>query len=118
MIDEEIRICFVGLNVYPLLINQTSNMSGGAEVQQLLLLKELRAHAIHQPGYIAGETLTSVDRSGMHLVISTWHSLQDWRAWENDPERLKISDKIQPLLTTPPKVGVFVEPWASLPEAI
>jgi quinol monooxygenase YgiN len=35
-----------------------------------LLFKELRAHAIHQPGCIAGETLTSVDSSGTHLVVS------------------------------------------------
>jgi len=52
----------------------------------LLLLRELRAHAIQQPGYVTGETLTSVDRSGMHLVISTWYSLQDWRTWENNPQ--------------------------------
>ncbi len=84
----------------------------------LLLLKELRAHAVHQPGYIAGETLTSVDRPGMHLVISTWYSLKDWRAWENNPERRQISAKIEPLLATPSKVGVFVEPWAALPEGI
>ncbi len=84
----------------------------------LLLLRELRAHAIQQPGYVTGETLTSVDRSGMHLVISTWYSLQDWRTWENNPQRKKISSQIEPLLTSPSKVGVFVEPWASLPEGI
>jgi heme-degrading monooxygenase HmoA len=83
-----------------------------------LLLKELRAHAIHQPGYIAGETLFSVDKSGTHLVISTWHSLQDWRSWESNADRLNISAKIEPLLTFPSKTGVFVEPWASLPEGI
>jgi len=99
-----------------IIIERTVNPDQQDEL--LLLLKELRAHAIHQPGYIAGETLTSVDRSGMHLVISTWHSLQDWRSWENNPERLKISAKIEPLLATPSKVGVFVEPWASLPEGI
>lgn len=84
----------------------------------LLLLKQLRAHAIHQQGYIAGETLTSVDIPGTHLVISTWHSLKDWRAWENNPERRQISAKIEHLLTTPSKAGVFVEPWAALPEGI
>jgi len=84
----------------------------------LLLLKELRTHAIHQPGYIAGETLTSVDRPGTHLVISTWHSLHDWKAWENHPERLEILTKVEALLSTPSKVGVFVEPWASLPEGV
>jgi quinol monooxygenase YgiN len=82
------------------------------------LLKELRAQAIQQPGYISGETLTSVDKSGTHLVISTWHSLQDWRAWENNPQRKKIASQVEPLLTSPSKVSVFMEQWASLPEGI
>ena len=84
----------------------------------LLLLRQLRARAVAQPGYVTGETLPSVDKPGTHLVISTWHSLQDWRAWENNPERRQISAKIEPLLTTPSKAGVFVEPWAALPEGI
>lgn len=84
----------------------------------LLLLRELRKRAITQPGYISGETLTSVDRPGAHLVISTWHSLQDWRAWENHPDRLEILTQLEALLTTPSRTGVFIEPWASLPEGI
>jgi len=84
----------------------------------LELLKHLRTRAILQPGYISGETLTSVDRPGTHLVISTWHSLHDWKAWESHPERLEIIAKMEPLLTSPHKVGVFVESWASLPEGV
>lgn len=84
----------------------------------LELLRRLRARAVAQPGYVTGETLTSVDKPGTHLVISTWHSLQDWRAWENDPDRLEILTKIEALLNTPSKVAVFTEPWASLPEGI
>ena len=82
------------------------------------LMKRLRAKAILRPGYISGESLISVDKSGMHLVISTWHSLQDWRAWENHPERLEIVAQIERLLTSPSKTNVFAEPWARLPEAV
>ena len=84
----------------------------------LELMKHLRAKALLQPGYISGESLLSVDKPGMHLVISTWHSLADWRAWENQPERLAIVAQIERLLTTPSKTHVFIEPWAKLPEAV
>jgi len=84
----------------------------------LELLKQLRTRAILQQGYISGETLTSVDRPGTHLVISTWHSLHGWRAWESHPERLEILAKMETLLTSPSKVGVFVESWAALPEGV
>jgi len=86
--------------------------------QLLDLLRQLRARAIHQPGYISGETLTSVDRPGTHLVISTWHSLHDWRAWENHPERMEILTQVEALLSAPSKTGVFMEQWASLPEGV
>jgi len=82
------------------------------------LMKQLRAKAILRPGYISGESLISVDKPGMHLVISTWHSLHDWRAWENHPERLEIAAQIERLLTSPSKTSVFAEPWAKLPEAV
>lgn len=86
--------------------------------QLLELLRQLRAKAVLQTGYISGETLTSVDKPGTHLVISTWRSLHDWRMWENHPERLEILTKIDELLVAPFKVGVFTESWPSLPEAV
>ena len=82
------------------------------------LMKQLRAKALLQPGYISGETLVSVDRPGTHLVVSTWHSLKEWRAWENDPERLKILGQINSLLTAPANTSVFAEPWVTLPEGV
>jgi len=91
----------------------------GKRQEELLdLMRELRAKALHQPGYVSGETLMSVDKPGMHLVISTWHSLKEWRAWENNPQRLEILAKIDRLLTAPPKTIVFTEPWVSLPEGV
>lgn len=86
--------------------------------QLLDLLRQLRVRAVLQPGYVSGETLTSVDRPGTHLVISTWHSLHDWRAWENHPDRREILTQIEALLANPSKTGVFIESWASLPEGV
>lgn len=82
------------------------------------LLKQLRARALLQPGYVSGETLTSVDKPGTHLVISTWHTLQDWKAWEHHPDRLKVLNKVEALLTTPSRVSVFTESWGLLPEGV
>ena len=86
--------------------------------QLLELLKQLRARALLQPGYVSGETLTSIDRPGTHLVISIWHTLHDWKAWENHPQRLELLNKIEALLAAPSRVSVFMESWASLPEGV
>ena len=68
----------------------------GQEVAPVVrpLIVELRAHAMRQPGYISGETLKSIDRPGEYLVISTWHSLDEWNKWLNSQERKILEDKI------------------------
>lgn len=82
------------------------------------LLRELRARAVLQPGYVFGETLVSVDRPGKHMVISTWNKLRDWEAWENNPERLQMLHGIESLLVEPIRTSVYTAAWATPPEGL
>ena len=82
------------------------------------LLKELRIRAIRQSGYMTGETLFSVDQPGTHLVISTWNSLREWKAWAESPHRKEITNKIKGRLTAPPKVNVYTEMPRGLAEGV
>jgi heme oxygenase (mycobilin-producing) len=70
----------------------------GKEGRLLPLLLELRSRAIAQPGYISGETLRNVDDPEDHLVIGTWQSVEDWKAWKADRGRAEIQSKIDTLL--------------------
>jgi len=71
------------------------------------LLQELRAVAIHQPGYVTGETLVSTEDKSIVAVISTWRSLEDWKTWETSEARVKLYQQIEPLLTEKPKVRTY-----------
>ena len=62
------------------------------------LLKKLRNLAMNQPGYVSGETFKRVDRPGENLVISTWQSMDDWRAWVLSEERAHTQEQIDYLL--------------------
>jgi len=62
------------------------------------LLKQPRALATNQPGYISGETLRRMDNPGEYLVISTWQSAGDWNRWILSEERKGVQDKIDILL--------------------
>ena len=79
----------------------------------LELSVQLRALAVQQPGYISGETLVSAEHDDTHLVISTWRNLSDWRAWEENPERIKIAQEIEKLLVDPPSVKAFIDLYGS-----
>lgn len=62
------------------------------------LLKQLRAFATNQSGYISGETLKRMDNPGEYLVISTWQSVEDWDRWILSEERKAVQNKIDVLL--------------------
>ena len=71
------------------------------------LLRELRAAAMHQPGYITGETLVSTEDKSIVVVISTWRSLEDWKTWETSETRAKLYQQIEPLLREKPRVSIY-----------
>jgi heme-degrading monooxygenase HmoA len=80
------------------------------------LLRQLRAKALNQPGYLTGETLFSPDKAGSHLVVSRWRSLSDWREWEANEERKVLETKMAALLVSPAVVSVYVDAPSMLPE--
>ena len=73
----------------------------------LKLLEELRRKAISAKGYISGETLRASDNLYNLIVVSTWHSVDEWKNWEKTPEREELQAKIEKLTVRPTKVKVY-----------
>lgn len=80
----------------------------GKEAEFAKLLRELRTKAVPSKGYISGETLRALGDHHNYIVITTWQSLDDWKAWEKNPERKKIQNKIEKLLAKPSKTKIYV----------
>ena len=79
----------------------------GKEGQLLPLLLDLRSKATTQPGYISGETLRNVDDPQETIVISTWQSVENWKAWEGSKGRGEILNKIDALVGEAATYGVY-----------
>ena len=71
------------------------------------LLREMRTVAMHQPGYVTGETLESTEDASIIAVLSTWRSLKDWKAWDKSGQRMKLYQQIEPLLVEKPKLSIY-----------
>jgi heme-degrading monooxygenase HmoA len=71
------------------------------------LINQLRGITTGQPGYISGETLNRVDKTGQSLVVSKWQSLDYWNRWFENPERLKVQEKIDQLLGKETKYEIY-----------
>jgi quinol monooxygenase YgiN len=59
----------------------------GKQKEIMALLWELRSSALHQSGYISGETLVSNEDPQMLLVIGTWENLASWHSWKENETR-------------------------------
>jgi len=70
-------------------------------------VRELRSKALHAPGFISGETLQLVEDPSVHLVISTWKSIEDWNNWVNTPERQAFQKRIDGILAEPAKIRTY-----------
>ena len=79
----------------------------GKEAQVLPLLLDLRSKAINQHGYISGETLMNINDPEDYVVISTWKSVDHWKAWEASKERRAIQNKIDALLGEKAAYGIY-----------
>jgi len=80
----------------------------GKEKDFARMLRELRSKAIPSPGYISGETLRAEGDPHNYIVISTWQSLEDWKAWEKQPERKQIQARIEKLMARPTKTKIYL----------
>ena len=71
------------------------------------VIRELRNEAMKQPGYITGETLVNTEDPSNVMVISTWQSAEDWKAWDTSETRAKITKRVNELLVEPYRVDIY-----------
>jgi heme-degrading monooxygenase HmoA len=88
----------------------TRRVKVGNYDRTLRLLRDLRATALQQAGYMTGETLVRGEDPVEVLVISTWLSEEHWRAWSTSRDRIELEDMIDPLLEDTPQVIVYRVP--------
>lgn len=79
----------------------------GCELQLNDVLIEMRSLATQAKGYISGETLRSVDDPSSYIVISTWSTVEDWKAWASSEKRKEMQLRIDRLLQRPSTHRVY-----------
>jgi heme-degrading monooxygenase HmoA len=90
------------------LVHRTKDIESSKEL--IRLINKVRAVARKQPGFILGETLVNVENPCHVLVISTWKTADDWKAWDESAARAATTHDIQALLTEPFDTFIHPEP--------
>ena len=83
------------------------HVQAGKVDQAYALLNKIRGTAMHQNGYVSGETLVNHYDDRSITVISTWQSVDDWIRWEESDERAANEAELESLLEEPTKFEVY-----------
>ena len=76
-----------------ILIKRKFNQGKKREI--IALLRELRAMALQQPGYISGETLSAEDQPQTLMVIGTWQNMESWQNWKENNTRKTLENMLE-----------------------
>jgi heme-degrading monooxygenase HmoA len=82
-------------------------LRSGVEQELVASLRDMRRDAVHEPGYISGETLRDVADPAHYVIVSTWRSRADWDRWAGCEARQRVRSRIAPLLAKPEQVAVL-----------
>jgi len=82
-------------------------LKAGKRISLIPLLRDLRAAALKHPGYINGETMVNSEDPTIVATMSTWRSMDDWRAWEISAARMNLTEDIQRLLRKKPRISTY-----------
>ncbi len=76
--------------------------------QIVALLNKIRSIALHQPGYMSGETLVKNGVPNKMVVISTWRSMETWYRWRDSTERRDYEAMLEVYQETPTEYEEFL----------
>lgn len=79
----------------------------GKTKEAVELLKDVRSHALKQPGYISGETLINHYDPCNITVVSTWQTIDDWIRWQESDERSAKEDQLEGLQEGPANFEIY-----------
>jgi heme-degrading monooxygenase HmoA len=79
----------------------------GKTQETIELLKDVRSHALKQPGYISGETLVNHYDPCNITVVSTWQTIDDWIRWQESEERSEKEEQLEGLQEGPANFEIY-----------
>ena len=75
----------------------------GHEAEAADMILEMRKQATSFPGYVSGVTLTDTADARTIVIVSTWHSREEWQKWDSSEEHRAAAKNIA-LPTNPEQI--------------
>ena len=71
------------------------------------ILIRTRYQAMDMPGYIASETWSGFNDPHKVVVVSMWHSIEDWNRWQDSPQRGEFVTELNKIMVSGEHLDFF-----------
>jgi heme-degrading monooxygenase HmoA len=82
-------------------------LAAGAEAEWDEAMRERLKAAHGRPGWIGGQLLTPDDGSNHRVIVGTWETREDWKAWHEDPAFQETRQRMEGLQEGPDEMEWF-----------
>lgn len=79
----------------------TMKVRSGSEAEWDALIAERFRSAHGRPGWVSGQLLTPAGEDRARVLVGTWRSREDWKAWHDDPAFLEHRSRLEELQEEP-----------------
>ena len=83
------------------------NVAPGLEHYYDATIKRTVSSVVAAPGCLSGESLKDPNNSSRRIVMSKWHSREDWDRWFFSDERRQVIAEITPMLEGTEKITLL-----------
>ncbi|UCD22348.1 MAG: antibiotic biosynthesis monooxygenase [Chloroflexota bacterium] len=59
------------------------------------IFKQLRSHAMEYAGFVSAENLVSEEDQSVIVMVTTWQTIENWRAWEESKKTKDLLRQLQ-----------------------
>ena len=85
----------------------TMKVRSGSEPEWDALIAERFRSAHGRPGWVSGQLLTPAGEDRARVLVGTWRSREDWKAWHDDPAFLERRATLERLESEPNRTQWF-----------
>ena len=71
------------------------------------VLMKLRSHAMQYPGFVGAENLVSEEDFSVVVMISTWETMEKWRAWVESKGTRELLQQDRTAVTGTPRITAY-----------
>lgn len=71
------------------------------------ILMKLRSHAMQYPGFISAENLVSEEDFSVVMMITTWQTIENWRAWTESKITRDLFEQAKAVVTQAARLTAY-----------